>query len=319
MFREADETGRHLHASFKQKQVSAMQQISQNSRLDESALHNKINNCDVFSAPMPAAVPLKYDTVYDPSHPDADWAGMVSLKNQHKKHTQGHASQRLGITQCEHGIVAKEERQEWGHRRQQEGANKNASQLVLAGVGSNEAERFKTEYRRLAEHEGTTRDQLTLDKRLKSVKRIPDPAQARSLRDRVEQGGSGYITGDNTPMSQYPGQSPARGMLESPRMDSTASGYAPASTQSRVAPASLYGKKSFIADIASSISAKVSAPPTVSTNSDVAFSHNRTLVTDNYRPFPGEHPHRVSPVLLVTCSLTLFSTFSVGYTGHRKG
>jgi hypothetical protein len=289
MFREADERGRNLHPSYKQKQMSAMQQISQNSRLDESALQNKINNCDVFSAPMPDAVPLKYDTVYDPSHPDADWAGMVSLKNQHKKHTQDHASQRLGITQCEHGIVAKEERQEWGHRRQQEGANKNASQLVLAGVGSNEADRFKTEYRRLAEHEGTTRDQLTLDKRLKSVKRIPDPAQARSLRERMEQGGSGYVTGDNTPMSQYSGQGAGHGMPESPRMDGTTGGYAqPSSTQSRVAPASLYGKKSFVADIASSISAKVNAPLPKATNNDSAFSHNRTLVTDNYRPFPGK-------------------------------
>jgi hypothetical protein len=72
-------------------------------------------------------------------------------------------------------------------------------------------------------------------------------------------------------------------------MDGTAGGYAqPSSTQSRVAPASLYGKKSFIADIASSISAKVNAPLPKATNNDSAFSHNRTLVTDNYRPFPGK-------------------------------
>lgn len=305
MFREVAEQERHLHPSYKNKAISGLQQIAMNSRLDDSANRQKITNADVFSQPQPEAVPATYDTVYDPSHPDADWSGMVSLRFQHKKHSQDHASQKMGITQCEHGIVAKVERQEWGHRRQPEGATKNSSQLLLSGVGgSDDSERYKSEYRRFAEHESTQRDQLTLEKRMKAVKRIPDPAQARPLRDRMIQqqlaspyGGTGM--GDDTPRSQYPGGGGEQhGYGNSSGMPSPGlSGSGGPS--SRLAPASLYGKKSFIADIAGSISAKLDAPTTVVKN-DSAFTHNRTLVTDNYRPFPGTVPYRATNVTSVS-------------------
>lgn len=209
MFREAEEPSRNMHPSFRPKPLSTMQLLSQSSKLDDSATHDKITNVDVFHAQQPPTVPCTYDTVYDPSHPDADWSGMVSLKNHHKKHTQNHASQRLGITQCEHGIVAKEERQEWDHRKQPEGSYKNSTTFVIGGI-NNDEDRFKTEYRRLAHHEATSRDQLTLDKRQKAVRRIPDPAQARTLRDRHQQAQAQYDSAGSI-LSQSQQQSPRYG------------------------------------------------------------------------------------------------------------
>ena len=297
MMENIDETGRNLHPSFRAKPLSTLQLISQGSKLDDSAVRQKINHCDVFHEPMPAPVPVTYDTAYDPSHPDADWSGMVSLKNKQKKHTNDHASQKIGITHSEHGIIAKVEKQEWAHRRQPEGSTKNTSQLVISGVGGDDgADRFKTEYRRFAENEGTSRDQLILEKRQKSVKKIPDPAQARSLRDRFEQGASSYGS-ENTPRTQYSDQGfgthPSH--PNSPQMPYS-SMASPASTnfQSQMgrtsagpSNASMYGKKSLLSGIAGSIAAKIDAPPQSSSNNDAAFSHNRTLVTDNYRPYPG--------------------------------
>ena len=319
MFRESNIQERHLHASFTNKPAPTFQQLSQISKLDDSATRAKISNCDVFSIPTPTAVPVTYDTVYDPSHPDADWSGMVSLKNQHKKHTQGHASQKLGIEQCEHGIVAKVERQEWGHRRQPEGGAKNASQLVLSGVGGEDnSDRFKSEYQRFAEHEGTQRDQLVLEKRLKSIKRIPDPAQARSASSRlnVGEGGQhsqyGYGTGQYTPRSQmgitmeedqHMGGSTTYSSPYPANVNANGHSSTGAGPSSRIAPASLFGKKSFISNIASSISAKVEPPSRAVNNSDSAFSHNRTLVTDNYKPFPGTHIPALSSSL---CTVLIY-------------
>ena len=106
MFREEDERIRNLHPSYRNKPISAMQMLSQNARLDDSAMNQKINNCD-RNGLIPDAVPVTYDTMYDPTNPQADWTGMVSLKYAHKKHITGHASQQLGIEQSENGIIAK--------------------------------------------------------------------------------------------------------------------------------------------------------------------------------------------------------------------
>lgn len=307
---------RRLHPSYRNKPLAAFQQVAMNSKLDDSANRQKIANVDVFHQPQPEAVPVTYDTVYDPSHPDADWAGMVSLRYQHKKHTHDHASQRMSIAQTEHGIVAKEERQEWGHKKQPEGASKNRSQFIIAGEVDPGADRFKTEYRRFAEHEGTQRDQLTLEKRMKSIKKIPDPAQARSIRDRCvpSELNSPYTgVGDDTPRSQqyYGEAAPSPYALTSPGLNGT-SAY---SMGTKVTPASLYAKKSFISDIAGSISAKVDLPPRAGSSTDAAFSHNRTLVTDNYKPFPGEDqlvPWAMPSGAMINVRVT------AGYTGHRK-
>ena len=288
MFRESDERDRHLHNSYRTKPTSIIQAAAQHSRLDESARQQNITNQDVLHARVPEAVPSTYDVVYDPSHPDADWSGMVSLKNQHKKHSTNHSSQRMGIEQNEHGIVAKVERQEWGHRRQPEGASKNNSQLVIGGINTEE-DRFKTEYRRFATNEGTSRDQLTLEKRQKAVRQINDPAQARSMRDRQqgEQGGySGnsprYGDSDYAPSpGGYQNNTPFNGTNSAGQYQQQYGG-GDYGGQSSAA----FSKKSFLDGIADSIATKVAAPPKVS-NTDSAFSKNRVLVTDNYQVFPG--------------------------------
>lgn len=291
MFRESDERERHLHNSYQTKPVSIIQAASQISHLDESGLQQNITRQDVFHQRVPEAVPATYDVVYDPSHPDADWSGMVSTKFHHKKHSSNHSSQRMGIEQNEHGIVAKVEKQEWGHRRQPEGAAKNNSQILLAGI-NNDEDRFKTEYRRFANQESTSREQLTLDKRQKAVRSIPDPAQARSLRDRHAAQSGEYGYSGTTP--RYGSEflaSPGMNQNESPYQQSAGQQYQQ-SGYGALNSATL-SKKSFLDGIADSISKKVPEPPRVS-NNDSTFSKNRILVTDNYQMFPGYTGRRKS-------------------------
>ena len=277
MFRESDEKERHLHNSYQTKPISIIQAASRVSHLDESGLQQNITRQDVFRQRVPEAVPATYDVVYDPSHPDADWSGMVSTKFHHKKHSSNHSSQRMGIEQNEHGIVAKVEKQEWGHRRQPEGAVKNNSQILLAGI-NNDDDRFKTEYRRFANHEATSREQLTLDKRQKAVRSIPDPAQARSLRERQAAQPGEYGYSGMTPRYGSSDYSESPGFNESGTQFQS-SGYVNSSSAG-------FSKKSFLDGIADSISKKVPEPPR-GTNNDSEFSKNRVLVTDNYRVFPG--------------------------------
>jgi hypothetical protein len=204
----------------------------------------------------------------------------------------------MGIEQNEHGIVAKVERQEWGHRRQPENFSKNVSQVVFGGVHDGE-DRFKTEYRRLANNEATSREQMTLDKRMKSVRQIPDPAQARSLRERAAVQGEygGYSGNSPRPGSEY---APSPGMQSSGYQGQ----FQPSFQQGGGNPSGQYhgsdyggqssatfSKKSFLDGIADSISKDMKAPPRVS-NTDSSFSKNRLLVTDNYQPFPGYTGHR---------------------------
>ena len=41
----------------------------------------------------PAPVATTFQDVYDPSHPDADWSGLVSRDKYTRKHERGHVSQ----------------------------------------------------------------------------------------------------------------------------------------------------------------------------------------------------------------------------------
>jgi hypothetical protein len=340
MFREADERERQLHPSYRNKPVSTMQFLSQNARLDDSATHDKIQNVE-YQSNIPAAVPTTFDTYFDPSHPDADWSGMVSIKNAQKKHTRDHASQRLGIVQCEEGIVAKEERQEWAHRRPAAAgcADKNTSNIELRDdCNYVAADRFKTEYNRFSEHEGTSRDQLTMEKRQKPIRKIADPAQARSLREQMQQNqqqslyggsslagnsprteygaplsvssrysntsGNAYSTANNIFGTTSGGGSGGGGSIgnESPReggfgeydlseqeqrqLRERAYQQQQQQQQRAAAGASFGARGSLVSGIAAQISNKVQAP-VKPTNTDVDFSKNRILVTDNYKPFPG--------------------------------
>ena len=51
---------------------------------------------------------------------------------------------------------------------------------LIGGIGANDKERFHTTYARQAAFEGTSRDQLTIEKQMGRKKIMQDPAQSKS-------------------------------------------------------------------------------------------------------------------------------------------
>jgi flagellar basal body rod protein FlgC len=79
-YREEEEGKRNMHATYTNKPIPTLQLASQVSKFDNGEI--KSARSDI--TPLP--VPTTWDTYYDPNHPDADWSGLVSLKNNQKKH-----------------------------------------------------------------------------------------------------------------------------------------------------------------------------------------------------------------------------------------
>lgn len=111
MFRESDEKKVNLHQTYINKHVPNLQIQSQLGKFDDSAISARSTN-NSLNTNIPA-VPTTWDTFYNPSDPNADWSGLVSLRNNQKKHSNDHRSQQLGIVREEFGIISKEEKKEW--------------------------------------------------------------------------------------------------------------------------------------------------------------------------------------------------------------
>ncbi len=269
-------SGRNLHATYHYKPKPALQLASQHAAFDEKgrSYHAFSNPGNPESIP---AVPTTWDTVYDPSHPDADWTGLVQ-KIPHKKHINDHIAMQEGIERNEYGIISKEERQEWARKRAiaDSGTGKNAGSLVIGGI-DNPHERYTTSYKRFETHERTSRDQLTLEKRTNPVKRLQDPLNTTNPSPR------GYMTS-----SPYPPE--ATNTFNQSRKD--------VGIHPRASLLSGIGEK-----LVASNSSVIRSNPEISKQSRPNESY-RVLTTDNYNPVPGE-----SPISLICLDLILSCFF----------
>jgi hypothetical protein len=70
MFRESDYVEPQLHPSYANKPRPIFQVEAQLSQFDGKTVSRETYN---GRQEMPPQVPTSYDTVVDPSHPDADW------------------------------------------------------------------------------------------------------------------------------------------------------------------------------------------------------------------------------------------------------
>jgi hypothetical protein len=222
-------------------------------------------------------VPTTYDTVYDPSHPQADWTGSVQVSE--RAHYQGLRSQSEGITtELEGGLVSKQEVAPWHSRRRGTGPSMTATTPgLIGGISGGDEDRYKSVARMAAEREPTSRDQLTLDKRTLGNKHIPNPAQLPS------RGGSAATS------SSYP----AAGEFAAANENYAVQNSGPKSSHSDLP---LLGYKappqtsSFTKGIGASLAASVGAPPAVS----VPKADKKDLNNAN-APIPGYTGYRSRP------------------------
>lgn len=185
MFREGDIVKRGPHKV--NQPVPTFQALSQASRFDEGSVEI-VSSHDVYPQRI---VPTTYDTSVDPSHRDADWAGLVSKEN-HKRHTTDHRSQQSGIVQSEHGLISANESNDWLRKRRENIEHSTAGNSgLISGIGGSEEDRWKTNSQRMQAIEPTSRDQMTRDRRALPKRAMADTGRANSGRMTLSDGSTG--------------------------------------------------------------------------------------------------------------------------------
>lgn len=251
---------RNIHATYRNKPKPDMQMISQSSQFqDNTRASLAYRSPDIVQTP---AVPTTWDTVYDPDHPDADWSGLVSKDAIFtRKHDHNHPSHRENIERNELGIVSKTDSSEFSKRRvNSEGATRNTGSIIIGGI-DNPEDRFKTTYKRFENQEKTDKEQMILEKRIHATRPVLDPSQSR--------GNSRH----GIPNTQFDVYSNMKQDVNSGR-----GGSEPKFNQR----ASLLSN---LGDILVTNSA-IDAPPS-KMNVNYKSEEYRTMMADNFKPFPG--------------------------------
>ncbi len=283
MFRESDLKTKNVHSTYTNKPIPVLQLQAQSVKLDDSGLANSTYK-KYEDLNEVAPIPTTWDTYYDPAHPDSDWSGLVSTTNKHRKHTTDHVSQQSGLVHSELGLVSKVERQEWAHKRVSEnGRYANQASLVLGGIDCG-SDRFKTTHQSFENQEKTDRNQLTLEKRIRPMKAIPDPCQSSSQHNKLKDAANHVHNTEN---------------LQSGNISHGASSLA-----GYRGPAA---SRSLLTSLGSDIAAKVNTPTFNSAQPIQRGTHPDTLLSQNYNPMPGEYLN--NRVVLSHCA--------AGYTGRR--
>lgn len=259
--REDPNAERHLHPTFVKKAKPELQTISQTAHFDSES-----RNSSTYKYPANAdsiqAIPVTWDTVYDPSHPDADWSGLVKRDALFtKKHITNHRSQRENVEYTENGIVSKETEEEARRNRLLPKSTNSGGSIVIGGIDAPD-DRWKTTYRRFQSQESTSKDQLTMDKRVNPIKRIPDPAQSRSIRSAHDDGYEPSWTGE---------------------FDRSSREISPRAVEPRFTP-----RSSLLSGMGEQLlNSHAVQPPPQQSKTAYRSEEYRTMVADNYKPFPG--------------------------------
>lgn len=166
MFRESDVSDPRYHSTYVNKPLPVLQRQQQTSKFDERSdeLHQFSRRPgDGVYDPVPDLIPCAVDTVYDPSHVDADWTGLV-LKEHHKRHVRDHTALNVGLQHTEQGISSNIYREEYGRKRRIDVPASKSNPNILGGIDIDDSDRWKSNYQRFSSQESTISDQYTLSK-----------------------------------------------------------------------------------------------------------------------------------------------------------
>jgi flagellar basal body rod protein FlgC len=183
MFRQSDEVARRPHASYLNRPTPELQVQGRYGQFDSRTSTNVAQESARNQAgPQPTPIPAAHDTFYDPSHPQADWGGLVSKVNNQKSHTyDDHRAQNQGIENTEDGMVSKEERQEFAHRRRanDELVTTAKQTYQMSSVINPGFDRWQTTHASFEAQEATSRDQMTYQRRAGTRRVVRDPSQSQ--------------------------------------------------------------------------------------------------------------------------------------------
>lgn len=254
MFRESDYVPPRMHQTFLDRKVPEMQRRGQVARFDdvpERRPSYNLSEADIV-------VPVTHDTQYNPNHPEADWGGLVSKDRLQRRHTNEHRSQQTSIIQQEDGIVSKPGYEvEFKHRSVQ---SKPQSTSSLIGGISAGGDQYRTTTQRLQSHEGNTRDQMILKKRIGSKKSL-DPQYVPSFQD----------------SQQHQNRDVYNSVPFAPQNVTPTDDY----THSAVG----VGGRNFTANIGASLVSRIPDKPS-STRVD-PNDYTKTMLSQNHKPLPG--------------------------------
>lgn len=268
MFRESDYIEPRLHSTYRNKAIPALQSYAQSAHLETEKVKSHLTANE-------HEVPITQDVIYDPHHPDADWSGFVSLKNNQKKHCSDHASKIVSLEFSDYGIVGKEDPKYSRNRAVENVSLSNAglyqdTTSIIRGIDlPDDRDRWMSNSRRQMEFEPTSKTQLTFAKRLGTKKGIPDPAQSHSQSLNPFEIAVSRSSYSNTPRLQ---EFPVQHQKETP--STSLIGYrGPTST------------KSLISDIASSVASRISEDMPRRALDQKHF--DKGLIGENFKPVPG--------------------------------
>lgn len=105
MFRASDYEHPTLHPTYINKPMPQLQLQSAICPLEPAPVSARDKCVATVFDPVMAPVPLAHDVAYDPTHPQADWSGLRSLRQNERKHTQTHRSQRVNLVADERGLI----------------------------------------------------------------------------------------------------------------------------------------------------------------------------------------------------------------------
>lgn len=166
LFREIkDENKFKPHNTYVNKPTVIFQKQAETSKFDEFRNNNEYRPGENLHIPTPDVIPVAIDAVYNPSHPDADWSGLVHTTN--RKHSQNHSSQMIHLEQTDAGIIGNS-----NERLKTRNIHPGKSHDFLIGGISAGNDQWKTNYSRFAGNDKSATLDLTSDNQRKLANEV---------------------------------------------------------------------------------------------------------------------------------------------------
>ena len=169
MFRDSDFRATNPHKVA--QQVPSLQAVSNAARFQGESVSASLSR----ETYIPEPIPTTWDTVVDPNHRDADWAGLVAKEN-HRRRTNEHRALNSQLMQSAGGIVSINENHEL-QKKQFSMVDRNPGVVFPTGPVTND--HWKTSQQRMNDQEITEKHRLMQARRpLSTISQMSNSIEA---------------------------------------------------------------------------------------------------------------------------------------------